>query len=173
MFELGTYIACIAEGSAEKAIIDILLDHHLLIFEREKMIDEQVLRCRSADAFEKRYLRKGFNGKITVFRILDSRRENFRLSKAYQHKVDVINVITAPEIEMLIILNEDRYTDFKKTAMKPSEYCKAVLGFHEVKNYRFVAEYFADPKILVSAIQKYVSCSKIPKGEKTLLDLLK
>jgi len=45
--------------------------------------------------------------KISVIRILDSRRENFKLSKAYEHKVDVINVITAPEIEMLIIFNED------------------------------------------------------------------
>ena len=82
-----------------------------------------MLRCRSASAFESRYLRKGFSGKITVYRILDSRREKFRLGKAYEHKVDVINVVTAPEIEMLIILNENRYDDFKKSGMKPSEYC--------------------------------------------------
>ena len=37
-----------------------------------------------------------------MIRILDSRRENFKISKAYQFMVDVINVITAPEIEMLI-----------------------------------------------------------------------
>ena len=105
------YVACIAEGAAETAIIDILLDHHLLIFDREEVLDEQVLRCRSVSVFESRYLRNGFSGKITVYRILDSRRENFRLSKAYEHKVDVINVVTAPEIEMLIILNENRYDD--------------------------------------------------------------
>ena len=52
---------------------------------------------------EEKYLRKGFLEKISVIRILDSRRENFKLSKAYEQKVDVINVITAPEIEMLII----------------------------------------------------------------------
>ena len=50
------YAACIAEGAAETAIIDILADHHLLIFDREEMLDEQVLRCRSASAFESRYL---------------------------------------------------------------------------------------------------------------------
>ena len=113
MFELGSYIACIAEGSAEAEIINILMDHHLLIFERENLLDETVLRSRSASSFESRYLRMGFEGKITVFRILDSRRENFKLSKAYQHKVDVINIITAPEIEMLVILNEKRYKDYK------------------------------------------------------------
>ena len=30
--ELGKYKACICEGSAENAIMDILLDHDLLIF---------------------------------------------------------------------------------------------------------------------------------------------
>ena len=108
-----SYVACIAEGSAETAIIDTLLEHHLLIFTRKDMLDEKVLRCRNASAFESRYLRMGFKDKITVYRILDSRREQFRLGKAYEHKVDVINVVTAPEIEMLIILNENRYDDFK------------------------------------------------------------
>ena len=39
--------------------------------------------------FEERYLRKGFDEKITVLRILDSRREKFKLSKAYAPKIDV------------------------------------------------------------------------------------
>lgn len=30
------YVACIAEGAAATASIDILLDHHLLIFNREE-----------------------------------------------------------------------------------------------------------------------------------------
>lgn len=51
---------------------------------------------------------------ISVIRILDSRRENFKISKAYEYMVDVINVITAPEIEMLIIFNEQKYREFKK-----------------------------------------------------------
>lgn len=101
--ELSKYKACICEGSAEHAIMDILLDHDLLIFTREHILEEKVIRCRDGKRFEKKYLRKDFTGKITVFRILDSRREKFKLSKAYEHKVDVINVITAPEIEMLII----------------------------------------------------------------------
>lgn len=167
------YVACIAEGGAETAIIDILLDHHLLIFDREEMLDEQVLRCRSASMFESKYLRKGFSGKITVYRILDSRRENFRMSKAYEHKVDVINVVTAPEIEMLIILNENRYVDFKKSGMKPSEYCMNALKLHCVKSYDFVTQYFSDPSVLIAAMKRYTEVSRIAKGEWTLLNLIK
>lgn len=55
---MGKYIACICEGGAERAILDLLLDSHKLIFKREELIEEEVLRCRSGKEFEKRYLRK-------------------------------------------------------------------------------------------------------------------
>ncbi len=112
------YKACICEGSAEEAIIDILVDNDLLIFNREEMLEERVIRCRSAKRFEERYLRKGFDEQISVIRILDSRREEFRLSKAYEQKIDVVNVITAPEIEMLIIHAEGAYDQFKRSGKK-------------------------------------------------------
>lgn len=171
--ELAKYKACICEGSAEAAIIDILLDNNLLIFERDEMLEEQVIRCREGKRFEERYLRKGFNGKISVIRILDSRRENFKLSRAYQDKVDVINIITAPEIEMLIIFAEDKYLAFKKSKKKPSDFCKEDLKMSNVKSYDYVKSYFSNASVLVGAIKKYNEISKIPKGERTLLDLLK
>lgn len=39
--ELAKYKACICEGAAEEAIIDILLDNHLLIFERSELIQKR------------------------------------------------------------------------------------------------------------------------------------
>lgn len=171
--ELAKYIACICEGSAEEAIMDILLDHDLLIFSREDLLEERVLRSRSAKKFEERYLRKGFSAPISVVRILDSRRENFTLSKAYAHKVDVINVITAPEIEMLIIHKEKAYDKFKRTQKKPSEFCKTEFHMTNVKAYAFVRHYFTDAQSLVDAIWEYQRVAKIPPGEYSLADLLK
>ena len=171
--ELANYKACICEGSAENAIMDILLDYNLLIFNREEMIEEEVIRCREGKKFEQKYLRKGFKDKISVIRILDSRHENFKLSKAYADKVDVINVVTAPEIEMLIIFNEDKYKEFKKSGKKPSSFCKEDLKMTEIKSYDFVKNYFSNPMVLVDAIRKYHDMSKVPKGEYTLLDLLR
>lgn len=171
--ELAKYIACICEGSAEEAIMDILLDHDLLIFSREDLLEERVLRSRSAKKFEERYLRKGFSAPISVVRVLDSRRENFTLSKAYAHKVDVINVITAPEIEMLIIHKEKAYDKFKRTQKKPSEFCKTEFHTTNVKAYAFVRHYFTDAQSLVDAILEYRRVAKIPPGEYSLADLLK
>ena len=95
------------------------------------------------------------------------------LSKVYEQKVDVINVITAPEIEMLIIFNEDKYKEFKNSGKKPSDFCNEDLKMTSVKSYRFVKDYFSDPDILLTSIKKYHEISKIRKGEYTLLDLLK
>lgn len=114
--ELAKIKACICEGAAEAVIIDVLLDNDLLIFRREEMLDEGVIRCRDGKTFETRYLRKGFKELISVIRILDSRRENFKLSKAYESKVDVINIITAPEIEMLIPLKKRQRNFWKRKA---------------------------------------------------------
>ena len=171
--ELAKYKACICEGAAEAAIIDTLLEHGQLIFTRDEMLEEQVLRCREGKKFEARYLRKGFEDKISIIRILDSRRENFQLSKAYEDKVDVINVITAPEIEMLIIFCENQYNEYKKSRKKPSEFCKEDLKMPDVKSYSFVRNYFSDSETLVASIKRYHEISRIPKGEYTLMDLLK
>ena len=171
--ELAKYKACICEGSAEGAIMDILLDYGLLIFPREEMIEEEVIRCREGKKFEEKYLRKGFMEKISVIRILDSRRENFKLSKAYAGKVDVINVITAPEIEMLIIHSEKKYQEYQKSRKKTSEFCKENLKMHNVKSYDFVYKYFSNIEFLIGAIKNYHEKANIDKNEYSLNDLLK
>ncbi len=170
---LRGYIACICEGNAEHAIMDILLENDRLKFTKENLLDGKIIRCRDARTFEQRYLRKGFSDTITVLRILDSRRENFKLSKGYADKVEVINIITAPEIEMLIICNEHKYNDFKKSGKKPSEYCKADLKHKNVKSSEYVKKYFADIDKLTDAIFEYRRVSNLPKGEYSLNDLLK
>ena len=137
------------------------------------MLEEGVIRGLDGKRVEEKYWSKGFLEKISAIRILDSRRENVKLSKAYEQKVDEVNVITAPELKMLIIFNEDKYKEFKKSGKKPSDFCKEDLKMTSVKSYRFVKDYFSDPDILLTSLKKYHEISKIRKGEYTLLDLLK
>ena len=171
--ELSKYIACLCEGTAAEVIINILLDNDKLIFNRSQLIEETPLRCRDAKTFETRHLRKGFTDQISIIRILDSRREKFNLSKAYQHKIDVINVITAPEIEMLVILAENKYTEYKSSHKKPSDFCTQNLQYRHVKSRDFVQDYFQDADKLIAAIREYKRVSNIPHGEYSLADLLK
>ena len=43
--ELSNLVACICEGSAEKAIMRLLLENDRLIFKTENLLDEDVLNC--------------------------------------------------------------------------------------------------------------------------------
>ena len=121
----SSLIACICEGGAESVIINILLDKNLLIFGRDQLINACIIPRISAAKFEERYLRVEYDKNILILRVIDSRSEKFTLSRAYKCQVDIINVITAPEIEMLIIVSQDKYDDFCRSEVKkPSDYCR-------------------------------------------------
>jgi len=168
-------IACIVEGTAERVIINKLLDAGCLIFSRNQLLDQELLKCRNAREFEDKYLGKGFKQKISVYRILDSRTEKFKLRKVYQNKVDVVNVITAPEIEILVILKENKLKDYAKytSELKPSEYCIQKLKLPNVKTKEFLENYFSDIDELVELVKKYKRVHKVLKNESCIADLLK
>lgn len=170
-------IACIVEGGAERAIIDLLLDNCCLCFDREDLLDADLLldkAARNAKTFQRRYLSRGYSLPIKVYRILDNpKSDRFVLDEMYREKVSVINVVTSPEIEMLIIYAEGAYEDYLKKRMKPSDYCKSVLKMPRVKEYEYVKDYFSDIDKLLGALEEYKRCTKKRKGELTIFDLVK
>ncbi len=167
-------IACICEGGAETAIMDILLDNDLLIFSREQLIEKKVLRMMSAQDFQRRYLQREYDQKVYILRVIDSRTDQFNLSKAYRCQVDVINLITAPEIEMLIIVSKEKYDDYCKSKIKkPSDYCKVKLNIKNVKSPDFIKKYFEDPNRLIDSIKEYHRVHKQKDKEASLFDLIK
>lgn len=172
--ELEGYIACICEGGAEEAIMEILLKNGKLQFSYENLLEGKILRERKAKNFEKKYLNKGFAEQITIIRIIDSKNENFTLSKQYTKKIKVINCITSPEIEMLVIIKEKKYNHYKKSSshMKPSDYCKNVLHLSDVKDPSFVKSYFSDCDELIEVILEYKRISKKQGDIKFIADLL-
>lgn len=156
--------AVIAEGAAEKAVIDILFDNEKLIFKREEILEGEVLTSRSASNFAEQYLSFKFEGKITVYRILDSRKENFKIPKEYEDKFENINVITRPEIEILVIIAENLYDKYKKSKEKPSVFiAKHVKTFN--KSYDFYKMYFNDVEVLVKCIVEYNRITRLETVE--------
>lgn len=180
----GKLIACLCEGTSEQAYMDILLDHNCLNISRSHLLEREPLRARNIKSFEEQYLGKSFKQKIVILRILDSKNENFslkRLKKVNQNRVEaVINILTIPEIEMLLICAEDKYGEYEKFRQrrkgttapdKPSAFCKEILRLHDCKSERFIKRYFSDPEKLVHAIKVYVHV-KGNQSEYNLGDLL-
>ena len=175
-----TLNAILCEGAAEQAILEILLENDVLTIKKETLFEEKVFRERSAESFFKKYMRADLDEKVTIYRILDSKNENFKIKnkikKDFQGKYEVVDIVTSPEIEMLVIISEGRFTDYSKvkSKVKPSEYCKQSLNLRKVKEYNFIRDYFSDVNHLISVIKQYHSLMKVNKDNfsLTLYDLL-
>ena len=175
-----TLNAILCEGAAEQAILEILLENDVLTIKKETLFEEKVFRERSAESFFKKYMRVDLDEKVTIYRILDSKNENFKIKnkikKDFQGKYEVVDIVTSPEIEMLVIISEERFTDYSKvkSKVKPSEYCKQSLNLRKVKEYNFIRDYFSDVNHLISVIKQYHSLMKVNKDNfsLTLYDLL-
>ncbi|HEM3665431.1 TPA: hypothetical protein U1C77_001080 [Streptococcus suis] len=175
------YSAIICEGAAEEAIIEILLENECLVVKNnDYLINNGPIRSRSAKSFCDKYMGKNYGLKVKLYRVIDSRNENFNFKSAkyrkiFEEKIEVINVITPPEIELLVIVSQGEYDDFVRSLhKKPSEYCKQVLKLEDVKQFKFVKDYFSDLDKLLNSIKEVhrIKHSSIPKNDKTLYDFL-
>lgn len=175
-----TVNAILCEGAAEQAIMTILIEQNVLTIKKNTLLFEDVYRVRSAKKFFETYMRSQMDEEVTIYRIVDSKKEKFKIpskiKKEFSGKYRVVDVITSPEIEMLIIIAEGKYNKFikMKSKMKPSEYCKSKLNLKNVKDYEYVKDYFKDVNKLIDAINKYHSLMKNNKEKdtQTLYDLL-
>ena len=160
----GKYILCACEGHAEQAIIDLLLDNDFLCFGRQAMIGGECTQIRTGEQLAKQYLGMEMERELAILRILDREKERLVLPKAYQLRddINIFNVVTKPEIEILHIIDAGLYENFKAQGhgVKASSYCKERLGHDRrhrtVKTREFVIQrYQGYPERLVEAIRKY------------------
>ena len=83
-------------------------------------------------------------------------------------------MITSPEIEILVIIKENKLADFQKNKnMKPSVYCKDILHLKRVKNPNFIRDYFSDANDLIDCIKLYQKQIHCFKNEVSLYDLIR
>ena len=83
------YNAILCEGAAEEAIITRLLEADCLVIKNDNyLIENSPIRVRGAQNFCDRYLGKNFEGKVNVYRIIDSKNEKFSFkSKRYEKTI--------------------------------------------------------------------------------------
>ena len=82
---LEKYSAIICEGAAEEAIIEILLENHCIFIKNDDyLINNGPIKTRGAKEFCDKYMGKDYGSKIALFRILDSKRENFTVCKWFK-----------------------------------------------------------------------------------------
>ena len=170
------YIICSCEGAAEQEIMELLLDNEETIFDRSQLVFGEVTKLRKGEDIKNKYLGADYDEKIILIRILDSKREKIRIPKPYNEKVEIVNINTNPEIEILIIIYFEKYQDYirhYKSSKKPSEYCKEILKIPNCKKQGYFSNLFGNNiDVLVKVIKEYSSYRNRNEGY-FLSDLLK
>lgn len=129
-------IACIYEGGAEEAVLDLLMENECLYFSKDDLLSGDFIRRVSGKVFASRFL--GYSIKensIDMIRVQDSRRADLGLPSTYRCEIrSEVKCLTRPEIEMLVIIAEDCHDDFQKRRMKPSHRSTARMSLAFLKS---------------------------------------
>ena len=168
------YVICICEGTAEQEILEWLLDEDKLLFKREDLIGKKTERSRTSKKIEDSYLSLDYDKPVYIIRIIDSKNEKFELGKLYKDRYKVFNLITNPEIEMLMIIHNGDYSDYtnKHADKKPSTYASIEYKIRNIKQSGTIKNFFNnDIDSLIEAIREHKRCKG--KGHYTIADLLK
>lgn len=170
------YILCLCEGTAEEDIMNWLLDENRLLFTRKDLIDKKFIRTRIVKKIEDIYLSLDYDKPIVIMRIIDSKKEKFNLGNLYKGRFEVMNIITNPEIEILMIVNRGDLHSYatKQTRekLKPSEYAAKHYRIKKIKQSGTMKDFFNnDIDSLVHSIREHKS--KKGKGHYTLADIIK
>lgn len=113
---------------------------------------------------------------LLLVRIVDSDSDRYKIPRGYEHAVEVRNLHTYPEIEMLVIIAEGRYGQYTNSSkrLKPSDYCKNVLKYGRVKKWDWLERYWAEPGKLEKALKEYSRLHRFGRNEnRGLLELVK
>ena len=142
-------ISC--EGAAEEIVIGKLIEADVLVFPSSNLVG--ITRLRKATRIQEKYLNYDYDWPVCILRVLDSPREKFSLRKLYRDRFKVYSIYTRPEIEILIIIREDNWDSWKRSGIKPSEYCTQVMHISQVKNAGFLDGYWDAESLIFAALE--------------------
>lgn len=161
-------ISC--EGAAEEVIIKKLLDENRLVFPESEVIG--VTRKRKASDIQEEFLGFEYDWPVCIIRVHDSCKEQFRLGNLYVSRFPVWSFTTHPEMEILVVLRENKWEKWRKSKKKPSDFCKQYLGMKRIKSTSFLTDYWNADSIAEAALE-YRRKSKISSRELCLADLIR
>lgn len=162
-------IVLLCEGQTEEELCNVLLDKGHFIFSREDILDLRPLHVRQLASLSYLINTLPIDEVINVYRIGDTQKDDLDLSmfKARKDKIKTYKYCTKPEIEILLIINENLFDEYSKTKsrIRPKR-------FLQLRKFPSVKLYFATHDMRY-AILEYKKLKKQKKDELYLSDIIK
>lgn len=151
------------EGSNEKKIIDILMEHNKLTVNWDDLVGRQIYHARQikTSPVVKTQL-SIYGGPVEIWRIGDKQSDKLIVPNEYKMQIkNVVKYCTLPELEILLILSEKKYKEYEKTKSQkhPKQFAKENIILNKTRykgETKFYEEYYGgDVERLISAIREY------------------
>lgn len=169
------------EGPNEKVIIELLLNNNLLKFTKDDLIGLEIYHARQLVPYLISQLLTYNSSNFKIIRIGDKFTDNLKIPNSLKHiltKNQIINCRTHPELEILLIINQNKYNQYNKlkNKIRAKEFAKEYINFKDEKYNNssiFWFNYYNNNlKDLINDIKKSRNLGKNNKNEIYLADLL-
>ena len=176
-------ILVLCEGTNEETILNILLDDNKLVFTRDDMIGRRGYPIRQIDNPIIKTELKQYGLPVKIYRIGDKQTDEIKIPRELKNivnKKEIYKYCTKPELEMLIILNENlesKYEKVKSSKITPKDFVKINVTYNGKKydqSCDFLRDYFGGKNInnLINSIKKYKTYKKKHEKDELYLESL-
>ena len=171
----------LCEGTNEETLINLLLDNNKLKVTRDDLIGRRPYNVRQLKNPVIKTELKHYNNSVIIYTIGDTQKDVLVIPKDLKKIVlreNIFKFCTKPEMEILLIINENLINEFNKSKESPKDFAKRNIiynGMRYDQSNSFLESYYGGKKInkLVDSIKKYKHMKKHDKEQLYLADLLK
>lgn len=169
------------EGTNEETIMNLLLNNHKLVFSRDDLIGLKPYHIRNLKSATIKSELKHYNQPVIIYRIGDKQNDKLEIPSDLKHIVSEKNIFrycTKPELEILMIINENLVSDFAKSKNTGDAkgFAKDKIKYNGRRynqSSKFIEEYYeGNIDHLVANLIEYKRIKKHKKDELYLADLL-
>lgn len=122
------------EGSNELEIIRILLENDRLIYTKDDLLNLVPYHARQiGNNATVRTALNLYHGDVHILRIGDKLNDELKIPQEYKERIKAIKkYCTKPELEMLLIISENRVSDYEKVKSKisPKKFSKEHIVYN-------------------------------------------
>lgn len=122
------------EGTNEEKLVELLLDNNKLKIKRSELIGLKPYNIRQLNnpTIINELIRYG--ERVIVYRIGDTQKDKLKIPIILKNIIsskDIYKYCTKPELEILLIINEELYQDYLKSKKRTKDYAKEKITYNK------------------------------------------
>ena len=168
----------LCEGPNEKKIVELLLRENRLKFNDEDLIGLVPYHARQFDSPVVQSALNMYQGHFDVYRIGDKQADKLKIPGFLKQRIgSIYKICTKPELEILLIINENLVHNWQRSGKRPKDFAKKEIQFQRQRydnSSQFYEAYYGKRiDLLIENLKEYKRTKRHEKDELFLADFIR